>query len=104
MTLQIKRGTRSDLDRAALLGALAVGEPILVTDEERVAIATSDNTYMPMAKLSEVGVGGGTTLAALNDVDVTGVGSGSLLNYDSDSSKWKPTSQPRNQIFDGGNF
>jgi len=104
MTLQIKRGTRSDLDRAALLGTLAVGEPILITDEARLAIATSASAYTAMAKLSEAGGGGGTTLAALADVNVAGVGSGSLLNYDSAAAKWQPTFQPNNQLFDGGNF
>jgi len=105
MTLQIKRGTRSDLDRAALLGTLSVGEPILITDEARLAIATSASAYTAMAKLSEAGGGGGgTTLAALTDVNVAGVGAGSLLNYDSAAAKWQPTFQPNNQLFDGGNF
>ena len=53
-TLLVKRGTRAQLDAAALAGQLNVGEPYLITDESRIAIGTSATTYDETARLSEM--------------------------------------------------
>lgn len=59
-TIQVKRGTRAELDAAAVKRQLLAGEPILLTDEQRLVIATSSTTYTDLAKLSESSGGGGT--------------------------------------------
>ncbi len=59
-TIQVKRGTREQLDTAAVKRQLLEGEPILVTDEGRLVIATSVSTYTDLAKLSESSGGGGS--------------------------------------------
>ena len=58
-TLQMKRGTRAQLDALAIRRGLNVGEPFLITDENRQAVATSTTTYTAMALQSEGGGGGG---------------------------------------------
>lgn len=52
--IKFKRGTRANLDTLALGGDLITGEPIYITDEDRVAICTSTTTYETFAKESEV--------------------------------------------------
>ena len=61
-TLQIKRGTRAQLDSLAVRRGLNVGEPFLITDENRQAVATSSTTYTAMALQSEGGGGGGAAV------------------------------------------
>ena len=61
-TLQIKRGTRAQLDSLAIRRGLNVGEPFLITDENRQAVATSTTTYTAMALQSEGGGGGGAAV------------------------------------------
>ncbi len=53
MSIRVKRGTKANLDAVATQGGFLQGEPLLVTDQNRLAVATSTNTYEPMAKLSE---------------------------------------------------
>ena len=43
--IQLKRGTRAQLDAAAADALLAVGEPYLITDEGRLAVATTASTF-----------------------------------------------------------
>jgi hypothetical protein len=58
-----KRGTRTEIDSAATANGLNAGEVYLITDEDRIAIGTSTNTYESYAKESETGNGtGGTTI------------------------------------------
>jgi hypothetical protein len=52
-TLQVKRGTRAQLDSAAGSSALRVGEPYLITDENRLAVGLTTSTYVAAAKSSE---------------------------------------------------
>lgn len=52
--LKIKRGTRAQLDSAAGSNGLNLGEPYLITDENRIAIGTGSNTYVAFAKSAEV--------------------------------------------------
>ncbi len=55
--IRIKRGTRSQLNALAIKRGLLEGEPLLITDEGRLGIATSTSTYQAFAKEGEVGVG-----------------------------------------------
>jgi hypothetical protein len=57
--IKLKRGLRSELDSAASSNELALAEPYLITDEDRLVIGTSTSTYVEIAKLSETG-GSGT--------------------------------------------
>jgi DNA-binding beta-propeller fold protein YncE len=55
--IQIKRGTRAEIDTAAGASGLHQGEPYLITDEDRLAVGTGTGTYEAMAKESEAGGG-----------------------------------------------
>jgi hypothetical protein len=55
--IQIKQGTRGDLDTAAGASGLHQGEPYLITDEGRLAVGTGTGTYEAMAKEGEAGGG-----------------------------------------------
>lgn len=54
MQVKVKRGTKSQLDAAAAAGALELGEPYLITDQERIAVGLGRSSYSSMAKQSEV--------------------------------------------------
>lgn len=56
--IKFKRGTRANLNTLATSGDLIAGEPIYITDEDRIAICTSDQTYETFAKESETGDSG----------------------------------------------
>jgi hypothetical protein len=58
VSLTIKRGSRSQIDAAALANGLAAGEPYLITDENRIAIGLTPSTFEVFARLSEVGGSG----------------------------------------------
>lgn len=53
-TIQIKRGTRAQIEAAKAAGQLRDGEPYLITDENRVAVGTSSNGYSSFAKIEEL--------------------------------------------------
>ncbi len=53
-SILIKRGTRTQIESAKTASGLNAGEPYLITDESRLAIGTSVNTYSDFAKKSEV--------------------------------------------------
>lgn len=50
----LKRGTRAQLDAAALVGQLRDGEPYLITDESRIAVGTSATTYDETGRHAEL--------------------------------------------------
>lgn len=54
----IKRGTRAQLDAAAVAGSLNLGEPYLITDESRMAVGLSATTYEAAAIEGEGGGAG----------------------------------------------
>lgn len=58
MTIRLKRGTRAQIDAAATASQLVVGQPLLITDEERLAVATTTNAYVAFLKEGEGGGGG----------------------------------------------
>ena len=47
-TIKLKRGTRAQLDAAALASNLVVGEPYLIIDEGRLAVGVAIDGYMAM--------------------------------------------------------
>lgn len=42
--IQLKRGTRAQVDALALTGGLLVGEPLFITDEKQIVVADTVNT------------------------------------------------------------
>jgi hypothetical protein len=71
-TIQILRGTRARLDAAAARRELLEGAPLLITDEDRLAIATSSSAYVAAAKQSEAGTStwGGISGTLSNQTDL----------------------------------
>lgn len=57
-SLAHKRGTRAQIDAAAIANGLRNGEVYLITDEARLTVGTAANAHTPMAKQSEAGGGG----------------------------------------------
>lgn len=55
-TLQLKRGTRAKIDALASSGGLLEGEPLFITDEKKLAVASAVNTYNTAAMLDSNGV------------------------------------------------
>ena len=53
-SIQVKRGTRAQLEAAKPASGLAEGEPYLITDEGRLAVGTAANAYSDAALKSEV--------------------------------------------------
>lgn len=49
-TIQIKRGTRTQIEDAKAAGQLKDGEPYLITDENRIAVGVSSSGYSSFAK------------------------------------------------------
>lgn len=52
--IRIKRGTRAQLNAAVTGNTLSLGEPYLITDENRIAVGTGSNSYETFAKSSEI--------------------------------------------------
>jgi hypothetical protein len=53
-TIQIKRGTRAQIEAAKAAGQLKDGEPYLIIDEDRIAVGTSSSGYSSFAKTDEL--------------------------------------------------
>lgn len=76
--IQVKRGTRAQIDTAASANFLNEGEPYLITDatpKPRLAIGLSGNEYGEIANLDDVGGGGGEVTSVntrTGDVVITG--------------------------------
>jgi hypothetical protein len=60
--IQHKRSTRAALDALAAANGLLVGQIYFITDESRLAVATSVSTYQAASKQGEGGGGGATAL------------------------------------------
>lgn len=77
--LQIKRGTRAQLDAAATAAALKAGELYLITDEDRLAVGLSTTTYSDFALADHTHDEGGgfqpadSDLTALAGLTTTGL-------------------------------
>lgn len=61
MVIKLKRGTRDSINGAALGSNLIQGEAFLITDENRLGVGLTSNTYETYAKESEAGLKGTTT-------------------------------------------
>ncbi len=59
--VQHKRGTRAALNALATANGLKVGQVYVITDESRIAVATSVNAYTAYLKEGEGGGGSGLT-------------------------------------------
>jgi hypothetical protein len=55
-TVQLKRGTRAKIDALASTGGLLEGEPLFITDEKKLAVASTNNAYTTAAMLDSNGV------------------------------------------------
>lgn len=53
-TIQIKRGTRAQIEAAKAAGQLRDGEPYLITDENRIAVGVSSSGYSSFLKKEEL--------------------------------------------------
>ena len=53
-TIQIKRGTRAQIEAAKAAGQLKDGEPYLITDEDRLAVGTDPDGYSSFVKTNDV--------------------------------------------------
>lgn len=65
ISIQFRRGTRSDLDYIAKRRELLIGEPFFLTDENRFAIATTASTYSTFALESEITASSGLALLTI---------------------------------------
>ena len=75
-TIKFKRGTRTNLNSLATSNALVAGEPVLITDEDRIAVCTSDSTYEEFAKVSEAVASGMTNPMTTSGDTIYGGASG----------------------------
>jgi len=55
--IQIKRGTRSQLDTAASNSQLYQGEPYLITDSESMGVAVASNRYVETSSVFNIALG-----------------------------------------------
>ena len=53
--VQHKRGSRANLNALAAADGLLIGQIYVITDENRLAVATTTGTYQAMAKEGEGG-------------------------------------------------
>lgn len=53
-TIQIKRGTRAQIEAAKAAGQLRDGEPYLITDENRLAVGVNSSGYSSFVKTDEL--------------------------------------------------
>jgi hypothetical protein len=79
-TILNKRGTRANLNALAASNGLNAGEIYLITDENRIAIGLSVNTYEVYAKTSEAG-GASTTVTLPQQSSVTPPATGNAVLY-----------------------
>lgn len=94
-TLQIKRGTRQRLDELAIKGELLPGEPLLITDENRLAVAVSTTQYEAAATEGETASGAATwgaitgTLSAQTDLNSALAGKEPSITAGTTSQFWR---------------
>lgn len=53
--IRLKRGTKASIDSLAQRGELLEGEPLFVTDEDRLAVATASNAWTYCSMKSDIG-------------------------------------------------
>ena len=72
-TIQLKRGTRAQITALAAKRGLLSGEPLLITDENRLAVATDVNAFEAAARQGETGSGAGTVTSVSGTGTVSGL-------------------------------
>ena len=77
-TISFLKTTRGNLNTQASANALIPGEPYLITDENRIAVALSVSTYQTYLKEGEGGGGGSSNIdgGAANSVAALNVDGG----------------------------
>lgn len=70
VAIKILRTTRANLNTQAGSGNLLVGEPYLITDEGRIAVALTTSTYEEFVKASELPHVGTTAPASPSEGDL----------------------------------
>lgn len=71
-TIKIKRGTRQAITDLAIKGGLSEGEPLLITDEGRMAVATGSNSFSATRKETETTATSLVTARNINGVPFNG--------------------------------
>lgn len=85
-TIQIKRGTRAQIEAAKAAGQLKDGEPYLIIDENRIAVGVNSSGYSAFVKDTEViqidhgGTGGTTPSEARTNLEL-GTLTGDLTGF-----------------------
>jgi hypothetical protein len=69
-SLRHKRGTRAQIDSAAAVNGLNVGEVYLITDESRLTVATAVSVHQAAAKQGE---GGSTSPGKIHAYKMAGI-------------------------------
>lgn len=72
---------------------------VIVTERQNTVII---DTKQPQTIVA--GMIGPQTMAALTDVDLSGLINGGLLVYNSNAAKWKVTNKLEGQIIESGQF
>jgi hypothetical protein len=104
--VQHKRGTRANLDALATANGLLVGQVYVISDENRIAIATAVGSYQAAAKEGE---GGGGVSWVLRTSNVT-VSSPSAIIADTSGGDWtltlpaSPSTGDYVQLLDGADW
>lgn len=84
-SIKVLRTTRANLNTQAAANGLIAGEPYLITDEGRIAVALTTSTYETCAKASEIGAQSG-----MRDLIINGDGRISQRTYSTvaDDAYW----------------
>ena len=85
MTILLKRGTRSTLNDQANRGLLQAGEPLFITDENRLGVGNSTSSYSTFVKESEI-----TNVVRTTDLTNVAV-AGTLADKVTSTTNYYPT-------------
>lgn len=85
-TIRLKRGTKASIDSLALKGGLLEGEPLFITDEDRLAVAVSTNAWTYSSMKSDIGqyaskIGQTSYVSAYKFRYNRGIGEGDSLDW-----------------------
>lgn len=72
MTIRLRRNTRQYFNDVALKGGFLEGEPLFITDEDRMAVATSPTSFIAVRKDTETTATSLATPRKINDTNFDG--------------------------------
>jgi hypothetical protein len=75
-----------------------------VTNRETVVVENRQPVVILSGQMGPPGVRGASSLSGLEDVDLSSLQDKSILMYDSNSSKWKPSKNLENHLVNAGFF